>query len=147
MSAFKARAADAKSRNEQLLCVLMIDKMSIHKQVEWNGSKFVDYVDLGNEVNDDSNPVATEALVFLVVALRQNWKIPCGYFLVHGLAGRERANIVKQCLLKLHDVGVTVISLTCDGPSCHFSMMHELGANLDLVNLQAYFCHPADESL
>ena len=33
LSPLKARADDAKSRNEQLLCALMIDEMSIHKRI------------------------------------------------------------------------------------------------------------------
>ena len=32
------------------------------------------------------------------------------------------------------EVGVKVISLTCDGPSCHFSMLSELGVNLNPYN-------------
>ena len=47
-----------------------------------------------------------------VVALNSNWKIPVGYFLIAGLSGTERANLVKQSLMKLHDVGVRVVSLT-----------------------------------
>ena len=69
-------------------------------------------------------------------------KIPCGYFFVDGLDGSERANLVKLCLEKLHDVGVIVTSLTCDGPSFHFTMLTELGAQVQPPNLQAYFFHP-----
>jgi len=39
------------------------------------------------------------------------------------------------------EVGVKVISLTCDGPSCHFSMLSELGVNLNPYNLTS-FPHP-----
>ena len=102
---------------------------------------------MGTTVDDDTNPVATEALVFMVVALNSNWKIPVGYFLISGLSGAERANLVKQCLMKLHDVGVRVVSLTCDGPSFHLSMMKELGASLDPANLNPSFVHPSDETL
>jgi len=33
------------------------------------------------------------------------------------LGGSERANLVLQCLSRLHDVGVLVVSLTFDGSS------------------------------
>ena len=43
------------------------------------------------------------------------------------MSGEERANLIRQCLLKLHDVGVLVASVTRDGPTCNFAMMDELG--------------------
>lgn len=78
----------------------------------------------------------------MVVSVKESWKIPIAYFLIDGLSGIERANIVKLCIRKLHDVGVKVISLICDGPSCHLTMMSSLGANLDPLNLKTYFEHP-----
>ena len=44
------------------------------------------------------------------------------------------------------DVGFSVILLTCDGPSCHFSMLTELGASLQPLKLKPYFLHPLDPS-
>ena len=41
-------------------------------------------------------------------------------------------------------VGVQVLSLTCDGPSCHFVMMKRLGANLDPYNMDSSFQHPCE---
>jgi len=67
------------------------------------------------------------ALVLMIVALNSNWKIPCGYFFIAGMSGEERANLIRQCLLKLHDVGVLVASVTRDGPTCNFAMTDELG--------------------
>ena len=65
-----------------------------------------------------------------------------GYFLIGGMNGSERANLVRTCLKKLHEVGVEVISLTCDGPSCKFGMISQLGASFDVDNLQTFFKHP-----
>ena len=64
------------------------------------------------------------------------------------MAGVGRANLVNECLLKLHDIYVHPVSLTCDGPSCHLSMMSELGASIqDPNNMFPYFDHPAKPSL
>jgi hypothetical protein len=82
----------------------------------------------------------------MAVCVNGSWKVPCGYFLIDGLSGSERANLVKTCIKKLHDVGVDVVSLTCDGPSCHFAMLKVLGASLDPATLQAYFAHPMDKN-
>ena len=49
---------------EVIICSLMVDEMVIRKHVEWTGSKISGYVDMGTTVVDDTNPVATEALVF-----------------------------------------------------------------------------------
>lgn len=93
----------------------MFDEMAIRKHTEWNGQRFVKYVDIGSDVDNDCAPVANEALVLMVVSLNSNWKLPCGYFLISRKSGVERANFVHQCLLKLHDVSVCVRTVTCDG--------------------------------
>lgn len=54
--------------------------MSIKKQIEWNGKEHTGFVDLGTNVQDDSLPAATDALVFLLVPLNGNWKIPVAYY-------------------------------------------------------------------
>ena len=51
------------------------------------------------------------------------------HFFIDGLSGQERA---KVCIQRLHDIGIQVTSLTCDGPSCHLSMLRELGLSIDL---------------
>ena len=92
---------------------------------------------LGNEVeDDDSAPLAKHALVFMVVGINESWKVPVGYFFIDGLSGKERANLKKVCLKKLHDVGIDVISLICDGPSYHFAMLQAPGAQLQLPNIK-----------
>ena len=124
----------------------MLDEMAIKKHISWDGKRFLGYVDLGNGVKDHSFPVAKGALVLMVVSVNGAWKIPCGYFFVDGLSGIERTNLVKVCIERLHDAGVIVVSLTCDGPACHFSMLTELGVCLRPPDLKAYFLHPLDPS-
>ena len=145
--AFKALEVKVKGIEEKVICSLMIDEMAIRKDVSWDGNKFRGYVDLGNAVeDDDSAPIAKDALVFMVVGVNETWKVPVGYFFVDGLSGKERANLVKVCIKKLYDVGVEVISLICDGPSCHFAMLRELGASLSPPDLKPYFTHPLDKN-
>ena len=82
----------------------------------------------------------------MAVGLNKSWKVPVGYFFIDGLSGEEHANLVKLCIKKLHDVGVDVIALVCDGPSCHFTMLRALGANLAPPQLHLYFIHPLDKT-
>ena len=65
---------------------LVVDEMDIRKHLSFDGNKFVGNVDLGdNRETGDDDEVASEALVFLVVALNNSWKLPVGYFLINGL--------------------------------------------------------------
>jgi hypothetical protein len=68
--------------------------------------------------------------------------VPVGYFFINSLTGEEKANLVTLCVSKLSEVGVKIISLTCDGPSCHLTMFKVLGGNMDLEQPQPRFKHP-----
>jgi hypothetical protein len=122
----------------------MLDEMSIRKHVEWDGKQFRGYVDLGTGINDDLLPGATDTLVFMAVSVNSGWKVLCGYFLVNGLTGEQKANLTKECITKLHEVGVKVVSLTCDGPTSHQAMLKLPDAQLSPDGLQAFFQHPCD---
>ena len=54
--------------------------MSIRRHNEWDGTRFVGYVDIGTGVTYDLTPLAKDVIVLLAIALNDNWKIPCGYF-------------------------------------------------------------------
>ena len=136
------KAKEAKANGHELVCALMLDEMSIKKHIQWDGTRFHGYVDFGTECEDDTNPVATEALVFMVVPLNSNWKLPVGYFLIKSMTGVDRANLVQQCLSKLADIGILIESLTCDGPSCHVKMLETLGASMKVPDLVPSFPHP-----
>ena len=145
LTAMKAKVLGAKRDGQEVVCSLMLDEMSIRKHVEWDGKRYRGFVDLGTGINDDDSvPEATDALVFMAVSVNSSWKVPCGYFLVAGLSGEEKANLTKECIIKLHEVGVKVVSFTCDGPTSHQSMLKLLGARLLPDSLQAYFPHPCD---
>ena len=125
----------------------MIDEMAIRKHVEWDGKKYRGFVDLGSGLEeDDSSPLAKNALVMMVVGVNSSWKVPIGYFLVDSLTGLEKANLVKLAIARLFNAGITIVSLTCDGPSCHFTMLQELGASYMSAEMQPYFQHPLDST-
>ena len=147
--AFKALASkvdQSKKDGKQVICSLMIDEMAIKKHVCWDGKRYRGYVDIGNDIVDDTTPVAKEALVFMVVSINNSWKVPCGYFFIDGLDGAEQANLVKICLKKLYEQGVKIVSLICDGPACHLTMFSELGVCLKPKKLKTFFPHPLNPS-
>ena len=142
--ALRLKVNEAAKTGQQVMCSLMLDEMAIRKHIAWDGKRFRGFVDLGNGVEDDSAPVAKDALVFMVVNINGSWKVPCAYFLVDGLEGQERANLVWLCIQRLSDTGVKIVSLTCDGPSCHFTMLSNLGASLKPQSFKPNFPHPTD---
>lgn len=130
-----------------LLCNLVMDEMSIRRQIEWTGSKFTGYVDVGTNLQGDVLPEAKEVLVFMIVCLNGSWKVPVGYFLLDGLSANEKANLVNRCLSFVHDTGVEVTSLTFDGAPANLSMANKLGADFsNPLNLKTSFKHPQTNS-
>ena len=141
-SALKARADASALHGKPVLCALMMDEMSIRQHVEWDGSKFQGFIDMGTELDDDQLPVAKEALTFMAVALDGSFKLPVGYFLIAGLGASERSSLVQQCIDKLHSVGVTVVSLTLDGAAANMSMLTMFGCSFQYDNIKSTFSHP-----
>ena len=144
--AISAQVLTDTANGRATICSLMLDEMAIRKHIEYTNGQFHGYVDIGNGQIDDSTPVVKDALVIMVVAVNTSWKVPVGYFLVDGMSGVERANLVNEALQRLHTTGATIISLTCDGPACHFAMMRALGADLTVATMQPFFEHPADNT-
>ena len=93
-SAIKSCVEDRKCEGKETLCALMMDEVAIRKHVEYAAGKFHGYVDLGCGIVNDSLLPAKDALVLMVVAIDDSWKIPVAYFLIDGLTGEECANIV-----------------------------------------------------
>lgn len=57
--------------------------------------------------------------------------MPVAYFLVDGVTGVQRAELVKQCLEKIHETGVKIVSLTFDGCASNIAMLKNLGCNFE----------------
>ena len=147
-SALKTKAEA--SAHGKLLCSFTMDEIAIRKQLDFDsaGDKFIGHVDMGTAVEDRAAlPLANEALFFMVVSLTEGWKVPVGYFLIAGLQGDERANLVRLCLEKLYAVGVHVVSLTFDGCSANINMAKILGASFDMKNVKSTFSHPSNPNL
>lgn len=143
----KSIVYENQEKNEPTLCSLVMDEMSIRKQIDFQGQRTWGYVDLGTDIDDDTLHCANEVFVLMVVSMKQRWKLPIAYFFIKSLTASEKANIVRQALIKLKNTGVIVTSLTCDGPNANFSMASELGADFsNISNIKSHFNHPSDQS-
>lgn len=79
-------------REKPVICSLVVDEMSIREQLELKHDKWYGYVDTNSDVNsqhqvDHTNTAyAKSAVVFQLVALNDNFKVPMGYFLIDSLS-------------------------------------------------------------
>lgn len=126
---------------KRMICALVADEMALRHQSKWTGRKTEGVVDFGGTT--DSKVIATEAYVFLLVALDENWKLPVGYFFVKGVSSETRAHLIISCITKSFESGVDVVAVTFDGCPANFSTAKLLGCDLkDPKMLKTSFKHP-----
>lgn len=103
-------------------------------------NKHLGLVDYGTGPQEES---ATNVLVFMLVSLSEDWKIPVGYFLVAGICAEIIVKLTMICLEKCHKVGVRVVALTFKGAETNYRAAEGLGCQLtDPANMRTYFPHP-----
>ena len=109
----------------------MLDAMSIKQQVIFDSrtQSFSGFVNLG--VVEDGATEAKEALVFMLVGLREKWKAPIAYYLTKGLPAEAQTELVKHALGKLHQLGFMVHALVMDGHASNKGMCRLLGCQVD----------------
>lgn len=141
---FQFLKKEAEQSNFPVLVSLMLDEMSIRKEIRWNGKSFDGYVEYGTsiETNTDNNDVATSALVFMVVAINKRWKLPIGYFFVHGTPAWLLDTLVKEAFHHLNATGVKCVALVCDGLASNISMARRLGVVMDANQIKSVFPNP-----
>lgn len=148
-TAFRAlKLRSEASDNKTMYCSLMMDEISIRKHIEFDGTKYHCYIDMGTCLDDDSLPEAKDALVFMIVDLKSSWKLPVGYFLINGLGGEERKSLVLNCIERLYNEGnVMTVSLTHDGASAETTMLNLLGVRFENTgDIKPFFAHPVTQT-
>jgi len=137
----KSLTLKVKNSPNSVYCALMMDEMAIRQHLQYDSSTATYYgrVDLGNGMNNDSLDVAKECLVFMVVSVDENWKLPIGYFLVNNLNSSQKSELIKHALTLLQSTGVTIISLTFDGCATNLTTAKLLGCNFNVSALSTSF--------
>lgn len=135
----KEKAILYKSENHHQLHVTLIsDEMSIRKDISWSAEKqsFVGFVSVisssGRNTEDDNQnklDVAKNALVFLVVG--PDFKVPVAYHLLNKLDSHERAELTREIIKSIEQIGIRILSLTFDGLYANLSTAELLGAKFD----------------
>ena len=119
-------------------CALIFDGMSIRKAVLSNPALgcMEGFVNLGegiipcNDDEDDDDTLASEALIFMISALRSHWKYPIGYVFSNKLKEDPQYSLVCRALDSAAEAGLNLKTVTCDGTATNFSTMKKFGCEL-----------------
>ena len=116
-------------------CCFMFDGMSIKQSIIFRKDKgrFEGFVDLGEGIvkcDEDDDTVAKEALIFLVKAMRAQWKYPIGYVLIDKIDADTLSSLVTRALSLLFEHDMKVKTVTCDGTTTNIASMKNLGCKV-----------------
>lgn len=147
----ETKAEERLAEGKQLFVALCMDEMAIRQHVQFNTStrKIDGGIDYGgmlpDKETDDEVAPATEALVFVVMGVDENFKIPVAYFFTNGLNAADKNIIVSNVLNALEQAKVKVIGLTFDGTKANIATVERFGCHLRIDNqpLVTHFKHPS----
>ena len=69
---------------------------------------------------------------------------PIAYFLTNKLPAATQGNLLKQCIVAMHDTGYDVSCITFDGLSANVSMAKQFGCRFEPGDMYPFFPHPVD---
>jgi len=109
------------------MCVKRLLEVDIQQKMYGN-------IDLGTNSTYDGDdiPLVKNSLVFLIVGMNGYWKLSIGYFLIDGLNGQERGNLLKIAIDIINNTGAHLHSITFDGAYSNGKMCSNLGASFDI---------------
>ncbi|NWX35737.1 THAP9 transposase, partial [Notiomystis cincta] len=126
-------------------CTVLLQDTSLQKQQEWDpqGKRLTGFVDLGAGILDaDEAPLASEAIILMAVGISSPWTAPLGYFFVNSTSGRFLAQLLRQAINKLNNVGVVVLAVTSGACARGAETARALGIRTDPRRIQCTFQHP-----
>ena len=145
------------------------DEMAIKKGIHWDSKlkKYFGFDEFPNVTsgNDPNTPsVATQALVFYLVAIDGSWKTPVAYYFTTHVNSKKLAELTKGILIESSQFDVSIRSIVFDGLPANIQMTTILGANLKIPEaiqikqieareeisskpLKPYFLHPSTKNV
>lgn len=93
-----------------------------------SGGEFQGHVDYGD--GNVCSEEATHALVFMVVALNNSWKLPIAHFFTSSIRSEIQANLLTLAISYVNETGALLTNITCDNAATNLSSLRLLGANV-----------------
>ena len=123
---------------------LIVDAMALHKMTVWDDASkcYVGLVDYGTAMPEPETTEATEALVFMVVGLTGHWKHPIAYVLQDKCSADVQMQLIKDCIVLLHDEDMQVHAVVFDGTFTNQCTAIKLGCKMTVSERQTWFPHP-----
>ena len=123
-------------------CSLIIDEMSLKRETEWDSScrQFSGFVDYGG--GPVEGEIAQNALVLMLVGTRIHWKVPVGYAFTKHVNAENLQTLVKECIIKASNIGLSVLSVVADGSSVNLRAAVLLWCSFDVKTMRTWFPHP-----
>lgn len=134
-------------RGEQAYCycTLMVQDMSLQKSQEWDQQTqhLTGFIDLGaGSLDADEAPLASEVVVVMAAGISSPWRAPLGYFFVSSVTGCLLAQLLRQAISKLNNIGVTVLAVTSGATACGAETARALGVSINPQRIRCAFHHP-----
>ncbi|POI25008.1 hypothetical protein CIB84_011243, partial [Bambusicola thoracicus] len=126
-------------------CALMVQEMSLQKCQEWDrrSQRLTGFIDLGaGSLDADEAPLASEVVVVMAAGISSPWRAPLGYFFVSGVTGCLLAQLLRQAISKLNNIGVTVLAVTSGATACGAETARALGVRINSQRIHCAFHHP-----
>jgi len=126
VSTLKLRVSTLKEENR--VCVLMADELSLKRGVEYNASR--DTVTGIVAKRDKVYDYVDGALVLMVAGLKTYWRQAFSYFFVQNAMPSERMqSLIFEALDKLKNIGLKVLVISSDQGSNFTSTINQLGVS------------------
>ena len=109
------------------LCTLTMDEVSLKTKLQYDQTNYemVGVEDFGD--GSRSNELATCALVFMARGIKENWKQPLGYLLVHESCPSEKIKVTPLKIInELTRIGLHVKTVVSDLGSNFQKLIKEL---------------------
>lgn len=129
---------------------LLINEIPIKQKYEKYKGKVWGFTEgIGKKPLHEVRKMASKAVIFMVISLTENWKMPIGLFFVHNPDIKYFAETIEEALKRLHAINIHIISITlnCISPHLSFALAEELGAEIDrskltIQKIKPWFRHP-----
>lgn len=93
------KVQNAREKGKNLLFNITFDEMHIKKKVDWDGKELHGFIDMGikvdKEIDKDSLPLATQVLLFMLVCINDNFKIPIAFLPYRVIEWQRKSKIIK----------------------------------------------------
>lgn len=143
------KVANMQAKQKKLLLNLVMDEMAIRKKTHLSGGVIHGFVDYGSEEGPPSKSVlASEALVFSVTAINDNWKVPVAYFFSANCNAEEKKSFTHKIISAIESTGAICVAFTFDGAKANLKCAELLGATLKETDMNTSFRKPgSDETM